>query len=345
MIAAMLLISSVQAELIYSSKVKQSYKKIINNDLEILKKIEFKKESDPAILTILNIDILDSSSLTEWLESRVHYVIHDQVFEKLKIFQAQRSWDYQNQNIFPTIETSLLSASGKGVTVMSNIGTAIYHIGKKSGALLGINITKSLFTSEKVKMTSPRKGVIQIGEGLFMRRLQINRSDPNRPANTFGRLATLLHEARHSDGNGKSLGFFHAICPKGHDYEGLKACDRNLNGPYTVGASLLKEFAKNCDSCDEYESERLRLKYLDSISRVIKETEVLATIEDLEVSALALRIKVQENLLSAANTVKNRQEIMKELKKLKAELLQLMQLIGQSSTVKSRFLNSDPEGL
>jgi hypothetical protein len=336
---------SVSAKMTFSSGVKSAHEKAISNDLKFLSNFQFKKDAGSETLKVMEIDSLDSKTLADWLSSRVSYVIHDQKFTKLKLFQAARFWDYEYPNIKPIIEQAKVKPTGNGVTVMSNIGTAIYYTGKSNNSLLGIKIKTGILKSKKVNMTSPRTGVIQIGEGLFMRRLQINRSEPSSKSNSMGRLATLFHEARHSDGHGKFLGFFHAVCPKGHDFEGLNACDRNLNGPYTVGANILKEFLKNCESCDEYESERLKLRYLDSMSRVITETEVAETHDDFEITSLKLLIDVQETMLSVTTNSSEMAEIQEKIDSLKTELNALISTNGHVTIIPSPFVDATAEGI
>jgi hypothetical protein len=164
-------------------------------------------------------------------------------------------------------------------TVMSNVGAAIYLSGKSSNLPLLLRVPGV----GRIPVTSPRVGVIQVGSGLFPELSSGSSSGsddssgfglaPSSQARRASRLGTLFHEARHSDGNGKSLGFAHAICPVGHDYEGFNACDRNVNGPYLVGAMLTYHLRNNCSGCSSREQEVLALETLDGLSRIIPTKE------------------------------------------------------------------------
>lgn len=127
-----------------------------------------------------------------------------------------------------------------------------------------------------------------------MKKYLMNKIDESAMANSLGRMAVFFHEARHSDGNGKSLGFFHAVCPSGHDFQGSYACDRNLNGPYSIGAQMMKEFIKNCDECSVSEKEQMRLRYLDSMNRVLDNTPKIKENVDAEITSLKLQLETKK---------------------------------------------------
>lgn len=85
-------------------------------------------------------------------------------------------------------------------------------------------------------------------------------------ANSLRRIATLIHEARHGD----DFGHTHVICPEGHSYQGLYACDTALDGSYGTGAAYMLEMMRSCRDCSEVDMTQLRLRLLDSISRIIE---------------------------------------------------------------------------
>jgi hypothetical protein len=147
---------------------------------------------------------------------------------------------------------------------MLNVGAGIYNAGKSIQRLGHLDV----WGTGPVYVTSPRAGLIQLGDpDLFGETSDIS------PAYSAFLLTVLFHEARHSDGNRKTAGFLHAICPDG-TYQGLAACDRNLNGPYSVEAALMKSFIANCDSCQAGHVEKLKLILADTLSRIIKSTVV-----------------------------------------------------------------------
>jgi len=324
-----------------SSKIKNSQEKAIERDFKTLSEFKFSEEGSEDTLFYFGIQSLTNEDLEEWLDARVSWIIPETEPKNLKLIEGG-SAAYPD-NGMPIIEMPSVKPSGKGVVVMSNIGTALYFSGKQSKQKVGLKIKTSLFKREKVMIDSPRTGVIMIGEGLFMRRLQINRQKDESVANSLGRLQTFFHEARHSDGHGKHLGFFHAVCPKGHDYAGVNACDRNMNGPYNIGSSLMKEFIKNCEDCTESEKEVMKLVWLDSLNRVIKDTEIIADNNNLEIKTLEIDIALKETLLTLASTDEEREKLTAELIELKKKLRELAKAEGLLELVPSPIHDPAPE--
>lgn len=143
--------------------------------------------------------------------------------------------------------------AGKLYTLMVNLGSALYLDGKKNSYIYTVPVA-----NQSVRVTSPRSGIIQIGEGLFIAN-QISTSDVDSTVNALLRLAVLFHEARHSDGNGQYAAFPHATCTtRSNDpnfgYAGKEgACEQNLNGPYAVQVVMLRNFYGACTDCDSTE--------------------------------------------------------------------------------------------
>lgn len=324
-----------------STKIKNSQEKAIERDLKTLSEFKFSEEGSEDTLFYFGIQSLTNEDLEEWLDARVSWIIPETEPSKLKLIEGGAA-TYPD-NGMPIIEMPSVKPSGKGVVVMSNIGTALYFSGKQSKQKVGLKIKTSLFKREKVMIDSPRAGVIMIGEGLFMRRLQINRQKDESVANSLGRLQTFFHEARHSDGHGKHLGFFHAVCPEGHDYAGVNACDRNMNGPYSIGSSLMKEFIKNCEDCSESEKEVMKLVWLDSLNRVIKDTEIIADNNNFEIKTLEIDIALKETLITLASTDQERQKLTAELLELKKKLKELAKAEGLLELVPSPIHDPAPE--
>lgn len=324
-----------------STKIKNSQEKAIERDLKTLSEFKFSEEGSEDTLFYFGIQSLTNEDLEEWLDARVSWIIPETEPSKLKLIEGGAA-TYPD-NGMPIIEMPSVKPSGKGVVVMSNIGTALYFSGKQSKQKVGLKIKTSLFKREKVMIDSPRAGVIMIGEGLFMRRLQINRQKDESVANSLGRLQTFFHEARHSDGHGKHLGFFHAVCPEGHDYAGVNACDRNMNGPYSIGSCLMKEFIKNCEDCSESEKEVMKLVWLDSLNRVIKDTEIIADNNNFEIKTLEIDIALKETLITLASTDQERQKLTAELLELKKKLKELAKAEGLLELVPSPIHDPAPE--
>lgn len=255
-----------------SSDVPQEHKALLQTDLQRLsgKSVNI---TDPNFARVMDMSgPVNGDTMLAWLSDRVHYVVSGSFDFKTSYYVEQKNYNYQNPGVIPDIpklvkqpDSGKPDASGKQVvTVMTNIGGGLYIAGKQSNILLGLNLPGI----GKVPLSSPRVGVLQVGQGLFMVPKGENVQDID---NSLQRLATLFHEARHSDGNGKTLAMGHAICPEGHAFAGYAACDFSLNGSYSVGAQAGKVLTENCTECTAAQKESLRLNYVDSFSRVITE--------------------------------------------------------------------------
>ena len=278
----LLIASSLQAsDIVLSKQIKPTLRNKIQNDLSVIENFKFSDEVEPLTLHVMGLESLTAETATMWLNERVNYIISEKaksiynLFLRKVITVEKRNVEFPNSNVIPYSLDNFTPVDDfndqSKMVVMSNIGSALYVDGKNKKEINRIKIPRGfLHTAEKISVTSPRAGIIQIGEGLFNPSLMINAENPNALSNTIFRLGTFFHEARHSDGNGKSLGFMHRICPEGHDYEGQAACDESLNGPYTVGAVMMIEMMKSCkiqSSCTEAELQTLKMVILDNYNR------------------------------------------------------------------------------
>jgi hypothetical protein len=265
---------------IVASDVPAEQSQILQKDLAFMYALNFR--DDAALSQMMELDgNLNAASLDSWLSDRVQYIISENTDLDSAVAPVTQGYAFENPGVLPPLESiegapdiSVQNASntptaghGKAVMVMANVGAMIYGMGKEQNTLLGVNVPGA----GTVLMSSPRTGVIQIGEGMFAPIFQRKgMSDTSTPLYSLSRLATLFHEARHSDGNGESTGFLHTICPLGHDYEGIAACDLSLNGAYTVGAMFERTITAACDKCSAAEKELAKLETLDSFNRVLK---------------------------------------------------------------------------
>jgi hypothetical protein len=256
--------------------VPQNQARSIYLDQEYLKKLQF-QNNDAEKVTARMLKLkgpLTAAQLQKWLDERVSLIISEEMKLESSIVVAPGVVQYPEASVMPTLERTKLSPDSpersepraKPVLVMSNTGAALYVMGKENRILLGLKKTDGSF----LPLVSPHHGFIQIGAGLFLERLRVNPQFQDAGANALSRLSTLFHESRHSDGHGATLGFMHAICPAGHDYAGYPACDKNLNGPYTVGAQVLKTLAQACGDCSTKEKTVLKMIEADSRSRILR---------------------------------------------------------------------------
>ena len=214
------------------------------------------------------------AGLQTWMQARVQYIV-DGNFDFDQNASLGSSYSYQEPNVLPDIFADgtltprvVPNDDGDSQVVMSNVGTALYLQGKMSQRLVSLNIPGV----GAVSMTSPRTGVLKVGPGMFP---DVGGAHFQNIMWDIYRLATLFHEARHSDGHGHSLGFVHNNCVDG-DYVGQPACDLSTNGPYTVGASMMKVLWSSCESnslCSPRSSEILQMLYLDQSGRTLSATK------------------------------------------------------------------------
>lgn len=268
-------------DIVLSEKIKTSYLKKIEKDMNVLDNLKF-KDVNPRTLEVMGLTDLNTNTASKWLNDRVNYVVEENALTIFKllikrvIYVEQDSVAYPNGNVLPYSQDpkNQFINDEKGMVVMSNLGAGLYMGGKAERKLYGMKVSRGLLKKQiKVTIDSPRAGVIQVGEGLFDPGLTVNSSNENSMANNINRLATFFHEARHSDGNGSSLAFAHSKCPAGHELGGMYACDENLNGPYTVGALMMTEMIKLCDeTCSPTDVEVLKVQALESAGRVLKTT-------------------------------------------------------------------------
>lgn len=279
---------TVVGNLTIAADVPENQAKLFAKDLNMLSSMGSLR-AHPEVLRLMHLNEVNGSSLQSWLGERVQYVIGEGTQLQKSAKSVQENYSFDNPDEMPDVESAsnltqqtgiFESGSGetKAIVVMSNQGSVLYYIGKANHVLVGLDIAGV----GVVPVTSPRTGIIQIGEGHFLPLMRaVGRQEIDTPGNSVERLSTLFHEARHSDGHGKTLSFFHALCPAGHDFEGKNACDRNLNGPYTIGAWMQKTLGENCERCSIEEKEMLTLMSMDSFNRVLRSTPVSARVPSL----------------------------------------------------------------
>jgi hypothetical protein len=262
-------------DLKFDRSVPEEQGRVLLQDLERISALSFR--DDTSVREIMGIDRSEEVGgrvLSQWLADRVSTIVGETFRKNTYEAPPSLSFEYPHSTVLPIVEKEVaphLSAkSGKvaqhGRMLMSNIGVGLYYEGKLDHELLVLKLNGL----EDLRITSPRVGIIKIGPALFAPSNGLNPKEPGALSNSLVRLKTLFHEARHGDGHGESLGFFHAVCPEGHDLAGSSSCDRNLNGPYTLGAILLRAMTSACKECSAAETEALRIRYLDSFSRVLR---------------------------------------------------------------------------
>ncbi len=229
-------------------------------------------DNDAVLKAILDVPDLSGGTLSTWLKARVRYMLNPDLSLYRVGLVMSGSRTYQMTQLEGASEEDTRNVAA----VMA--GTALYSYGKSMRARFPqINYLIVEVNDNWVHINTQRNGVMQLGPALFHPDFMPNASNPESYANTAVRVDTLFHEARHADGNSvsRSLGFMHTLCPRGAgiapEFVNQLACDDNANGPYTVGARILKAYIQKCgDLCSIGDKTILESFYLDSVSRVVK---------------------------------------------------------------------------
>ena len=291
--------SRVEAQI--TSDVPSEAKALLLKDFTRLEKTSI-KDSNSEATKIFGIPSINQQTLIHWLNERIQYIVSDRFLDKEKIQNGilpsyvtvlSNEHNFENKNELPDVLRPEGQARSIAFALAENYGALLYLIGKSTNSLFGLLIPGE---EDFIAVNSPRIGLLGVGQNLFQDWMKENirfqdkslKGELDSLLATEYRLGIIFHEARHSDGNGRSLGFFHAKCPVDHDYAGQFACDSSLNGAYSIGGAYLKLASQACDDCSEKDKEVLRVFSLDAFSRVllskrtrISEEETLHRCEDL----------------------------------------------------------------
>lgn len=332
----------------FHSSVAKNQSEALKTDLRYLFKTPV-TEIDSVFLETAKLEVGDGKNMHNWLLNRIKYVVGESYqLDKPNIIVSIPGaifFKFPNTPLPDMPDTTSTNNEPKKegvVTVMSNLGGALYVGGKQAGVPIGLRLD-----GEKVYAKTNRVGILQVGEGLFLERFLLNK-DVLAPVNTISRLATLFHEARHSDGTGKTTSFLHKICPSNHAYAGHGACETVGNGPYTIGALSERHLLKNCTTCSEGEKNALSAKVADSFSRII-DLEKVAKLKSLqsEIDSTKTIIDSYRSLISVITNPEQVKAFTEELGKLEARVVELEQELANSSTTasaKPAFGDPNPEG-
>lgn len=260
----------------FADTLDKSQRDMMLQDLENLKSLSY-YDPQGKVAALYKVTA-DTNNMQEWLYARSKYIVPESFKTDPSTVKIIKPHHIFSNPTLPTLEKGRSVDPGATIqVVMSNLGAGMYLGGKMQNSLFALKIPGV----GEVPITSPRAGIFQVGTGLFQPLLKKSGGTSIEGlANSLSRLSVYFHEARHSDGNGSSLLFAHAVCPEGSVYSGYNACDKNLNGPYTVGAEFTGATLHNCISCTEAEKEALRNRQADAYSRVIAEFDVYVSDSD-----------------------------------------------------------------
>lgn len=258
----------------------EDQRRLIESDFQKLERFDVKESATPALLSLFGHAEIRTRDLTEWLEERVKIILPEtwdsRAAMQTPVFGAQypnsdelnladQLIDFPVNNAKSAVNSTANSEPALvPILIMENIGLKLYLTGKGSNMGLTFQIN-----GRDRPVLSPRSGLIRIGSGLFNPSMNPS-ADPEAMANSVSRLASIFHEGRHSDGNGKSLGFQHVACPAGHPLAERSSCDSSRNGAYTVDAEINRLLLIQCTQCSTAEKDVIRAQIADSYSRVIQ---------------------------------------------------------------------------
>lgn len=282
---------------------------------------------------------VDGPHMYNWIYNRVKYIIGQDYKLNRRNLVTKKGHKFPATPVPPSLAKRERTSSYAGIIVMYNIGAELYLTGKLEKVLKGIKLdNKSVFA------TSPKVGIIQIGEGLFLERLLIN-NNQNSEANKIKRLATIFHEARHTDGNSEHIGFIHDNCPTGHSMSGFAACDSSSNGAYTLEALAMKTLLLNCKTCTNEDKTKLSVAIADSYSRVTVRSH-MKTEEQLieEMKSYQAVIEFYIGYLKLVPKEGSESSV-KELERLQNKMIECeAQLAELRNPVVAKKLDTTPEG-
>ena len=311
-VVSSLSVSAMAQTFQYGKDVPKAQIQLLESDLSLLGKIQF-QNVDPEFYKVSDFEgsLKSGQDLYGWMKERIRYVVGEKFFAYDNRYLEQENYNFDFPNELPDLDDSKEAEGGtyqnwKPQISMQNLGPTTYLQGKKVGRLLGLKVPGL----GRIPMSTPRVGLIQVGPAFFRVPKDQKVTDYNLRAD---RVATLLHEARHSDGRGVHVGMPHIKCPINHIYSGFYACDFSLNGAYSVGAHVGKALTENCNECSVAEKEKMRLNYLDSFSRVIKQVRKMPLNEEMAWREACEKLKDFNFDLPKCDEIKRMDELNEEI--------------------------------
>jgi hypothetical protein len=279
-------------------------KELLNNDLDKLRSFDATGISTHRDRP-KNVDFFDEiyggktgADLTNYINQRLHYYFTTTEKNNATLepsgFPAHTAWEKDDQIaklgqlgavLMPEVPnlTNSQQDDGRAVVGAANIGTAIWFLGILDRVTPVITIA-----GQTVSVDSSRVGLMEIGPG-YLKSIVTDKDEVIEIPAEY-RQAILLHEARHSDctngvsqsqldaarvaksstefyANYKALscGHLHILCPAGHAFAGLPACDSEPWGAYAVQAIFQIAASKVLTGIDQ---RILEIQAMDSLDRV-----------------------------------------------------------------------------
>ncbi len=251
----------------FDASVPSNQKAMIEDDLNFLASVQMPTPSSANELAYIGVGDLSAESMYYFLSQRIKYIVGESFNYQSKTQKVART-DSGGTTMFASLQTQPLEANDDIKIVMLNLGGGLYLDGKDTGSLYYINLA----SQPMIPVSSPRVGILKVGEGLFTVN-SIKGVPLDATSNRLLRIATYFHESRHSDGNGGNAAFPHATCTSG-TYADEAACENNINGPYAIQVMLLNYFYSVCQAraCSSTEMAGLAAQIADYKTRLIGST-------------------------------------------------------------------------
>lgn len=294
------------------------------------------KSVDSEFQSMTGLSQVDGPNMYNWLYNRVKYIIGESYQMRDRNIVKKTGHNFPSTPLPPSLVNSTNQYAR--IMIMSNVGASLYVMGKQEKKLTGIKLNgKTVFAP------SPRVGILQVGEGLFLERLLIN-TEPSSEANKIKRLGTIFHEARHGDGHSEHTGFIHNACPPGHVLSGYDACEASSNGAYSLEAVATKTLLENCLTCSNEDKTKLEASVADAFSRVVLRSHLKTEAQILEEIATYQRV-IEFYVGYLANNPPGAEMSVKELERLRAKVKECEEQLEELRTpVVAQKLDPKPEG-
>lgn len=253
----------------FDPSVSPGLRDTIKRDIRSMANFNFNISSHDPFRQVFGPD--GSKSVVRYLDERINYVIGPD--PSISQFVSSTRSNDGRIGAIPVrsraAPANYAEEEGEAALKAQNIGLELWLLQEAAGpASMSFTLDGST-----IPISSPRIGLFRIYQGYLQDFFIEN-------------ISILIHEARHSDCSGgldqalieairdgdmntpSRCGHRHSVCPAGHVYADLPACDAFAWGAYSVQALWLSHVANHCQNCRSRDQILARAMLADAISRV-----------------------------------------------------------------------------